>query len=158
LRLPGLPPGCRYFYRPAGGKDYPDPASHYQPEGVHGPSETVDHAAYAWQDAPWKGLPLNSLILYELHTGTFTPEGTFEAVIPRLNDLLALGINAIELMPVTQFPGNRNWGYDTVYPYAVQHSYGGPKGLKKLVDACHQKGIAVFLDVIYNHLGPEGNY
>src|SRR5690606_37219082 len=99
LRLPGLPPGCRYFYRPAGEKDYPDPASHYQPEGVHGPSETVDHAAYAWQDAPWKGLPLNSLILYELHTGTFTPEGTFEAVIPRLNDLLALGINAIELMP-----------------------------------------------------------
>ncbi|HEU4552901.1 MAG TPA: malto-oligosyltrehalose trehalohydrolase [Chitinophaga sp.] len=158
LTLPGLAAGCRYFYRPGGDKDYPDPASHYQPEGVHGPSATVDHNTYSWNDHEWKGLPMKSLVFYELHVGTFTPEGTFEAIIPRLDDLAATGINAIELMPVTQFPGTRNWGYDTVYPYAVQHSYGGPQGLKRLIDACHQKGIAVFLDVICNHLGPEGNY
>jgi maltooligosyltrehalose trehalohydrolase len=150
--------GIRYFYKPNGIKAYPDPASHYQPEGVHGPSQTVGHDGYKWNDNGWKGLPLEELVIYELHVGTFTPEGTFEAIIPRLDRLKETGITALELMPVAQFPGNRNWGYDGVYPYAVQNSYGGPEGLKKLVDACHQKGIAVFLDVVYNHLGPEGNY
>jgi maltooligosyltrehalose trehalohydrolase len=104
------------------------------------------------------GLPFAELILYELHVGTFTPEGTFEAIIPRLAELAETGINALELLPVNQFPGTRNWGYDGVYPYSVQDSYGGPEGLKKLVDACHAHGIAVFLDVVYNHMGPEGNY
>ncbi|WP_262918585.1 malto-oligosyltrehalose trehalohydrolase [Telluribacter sp. SYSU D00476] len=158
LEVTNAAPGTRYFYRPDDEKDFPDPASHYQPEGVHGPSEVVDHSAYSWQDQGWRGIPLKDLILYELHVGTFTPEGTFESMIPYLDDLVHLGVNAIELMPVSQFPGGRNWGYDGVYPYAVQNSYGGPDGLKKLVDACHAKGIAVFLDVVYNHLGPEGNY
>jgi maltooligosyltrehalose trehalohydrolase len=149
---------AKYFYRPEDEEDFPDPASHYQPDGVHGPSQIVNHRAFEWKDQLWRGLPFNDLVLYELHVGTFTPEGTFEAIIPRLNDLVSLGINAIEIMPVAQFPGDRNWGYDSVYPYAVQNSYGGAEGLKKLVDACHAKGIAVFLDVVYNHLGPEGNY
>jgi maltooligosyltrehalose trehalohydrolase len=153
-----LPAGARYFFRPDGDTDYPDPASHYQPEGVHGPSQVVDHEAFPWSDSDWKGVPLEDMILYELHVGTFTPEGTFDAIIPRLADLKAVGINALELMPVAQFPGSRNWGYDGVYPYAVQDSYGGPDGLKRLVDAAHRQGIAVVLDVVYNHLGPEGNY
>jgi maltooligosyltrehalose trehalohydrolase len=158
VTVPDAEPGCRYYFIPEGEEDTPDPRSHYQPEGVHGPSEVVDHEAYAWQDVEWKGLPFKDLVFYELHVGSCTPEGTFEAMIPLLDDLVDTGINAIELMPVNQFPGARNWGYDGVYPYAVQNSYGGPEGLKKLVDACHQKGIAVFLDVVYNHLGPEGNY
>lgn len=153
-----LPAEARYYFRPDDEADFPDPASNYQPEGVHGPSQVVDHTTYRWQDEAWKGIPLEEMILYELHVGTFTPEGTFEAVIPRLDALKNLGINALEIMPVSQFPGDRNWGYDGVYPYAVQNSYGGPEGLKKLVDACHQNGIAVILDVVYNHLGPEGNY
>jgi maltooligosyltrehalose trehalohydrolase len=151
-------PGLQYYFQPEGRKDVPDPASHYQPEGVHGPSSVVDHASFIWSDHAWRGIPFGDLILYELHVGTFTTPGTFEAVITHLDDLKAIGINAIELMPVAQFPGSRNWGYDAVYPYAVQNSYGGPEGLKKLVDTCHQKGMAVFLDVVYNHLGPEGNY
>ncbi|GAB3168984.1 malto-oligosyltrehalose trehalohydrolase [Telluribacter humicola] len=158
LEVKNITPGTRYFYRPGGEHDFPDPASHSQPEGVHGPSAIVDHSSYSWQDKDWRGIPLKDLILYELHVGTFTSEGTFESIIPYLDYLVHLGVNAIELMPVSQFPGGRNWGYDGVYPYAVQNSYGGPNGLKKLVDACHNKGIAVFLDVVYNHLGPEGNY
>ncbi|MFC5407686.1 malto-oligosyltrehalose trehalohydrolase [Larkinella bovis] len=158
VTVEGVRPGDRYFFRPDDERDYPDPASYFQPEGVHGPSEVVDHSAYAWQDATWRGLPFGDLVLYELHVGTFTPEGTFEAIIPRLDALVETGINALEIMPVAQFPGTRNWGYDGVYLYSVQHSYGGPEGLKKLVDACHARGIAVFLDVVYNHLGPEGNY
>ena len=153
-----LAPGARYFFRPDGDQDYPDPASQYQPEGVHGPSQVVDHEAFRWSDSDWKGVPLEDTILYELHVGTFTPEGTFDAIIPRLAQLKEIGINALELMPVAQFPGSRNWGYDGVYPYAVQHSYGGPEGLKRLVDAAHREGIAVVLDVVYNHMGPEGNY
>jgi maltooligosyltrehalose trehalohydrolase len=148
----------QYFFNPDGNKDFPDPASQYQPAGVHGPSQTVDHSLFKWTDEDWKGLPLEEMIIYELHVGLFTKGGTFEAIIPRLDELKELGVNALELMPVSQFPGSRNWGYDGVYPYAVQNSYGGPDGLKKLVDACHQKGIAVILDVVYNHLGPEGNY
>lgn len=158
ISVADLPPDARYFFRPGDEKDFPDPASNFQPDGVHGPSQLVDHAAFAWHDQDWKGLPMQDLVLYEVHVGTFTPEGTFEAILPRLDTLKELGINALELMPVAQFPGSRNWGYDGVFPYAVQNSYGGPQGLKKLVDACHQKGIAVFLDVVYNHLGPEGNY
>ena len=158
VTVENLPNDTCYFFKPDGEQDFPDPASRYQPEGVHGPSQIVDHSLYQWNDTSWKGLSLEEMILYELHVGTFTPEGTFEAIIPRLDELKTTGINALELMPVTQFSGNRNWGYDGVYPYAVQNSYGGPNGLKKLVDACHQKGIAVILDVVYNHLGPEGNY
>jgi len=152
------PGPLRYFFQPDGQRDFPDPASHFQPEGVHGPSEVVDHRQFEWTDHQWNGIPFHQLILYELHVGTFTQQGTFEAIIPYLDDLVELGINAIELMPVAQFPGSRNWGYDGVFPYAVQHSYGGPQGLKKLVDACHAKAIAVILDVVYNHIGPEGNY
>ncbi|MCI0693085.1 malto-oligosyltrehalose trehalohydrolase [candidate division KSB1 bacterium] len=147
-----------YFYRLDDEKDRPDPASHFQSQGVHGPSQIIDHAAFDWEDENWKGIDLAKMIMYELHVGTFTPEGTFEAIIPRLGALKEIGINAVELMPVAQFPGERNWGYDGVYPFAVQNSYGGPNGLKRLVNACHQNGIAVILDVVYNHLGPEGNY
>lgn len=151
-------PGARYFFRPGNQNDFPDPASFSQPGGVHEASEVIDHQAYLWNDAHWKGLPFKNLILYEIHVGTFTPQGTFEAIIPRLKDLKKLGINALEIMPVAQFPGERNWGYDGVYTYAVQNSYGGVTGFKELIDACHQQGMAVFLDVVYNHLGPEGNY
>lgn len=150
-------PGTLYYYRLDGGTEKPDPASHFQPDGVHGPSEVVS-GNFQWRDASWSGIGLRDYILYEIHVGTFTGPGTFEAVIPYLDDLKNLGITAIELMPVAQFPGSRNWGYDGVYPYAVQNSYGGPAGLKTLVDACHARGLAVVLDVVYNHLGPEGNY
>lgn len=153
-----LLPEIQYLYRLDGDRERPDPASHFQPHGVHGPSQLVDHDSFAWQDQTWKGLNLADTIVYELHVGTFTPSGTFDAIVPRLNDLKGLGLNAIELMPVGQFPGERNWGYDGVYPFAVQNSYGGPEALKRLVDACHQAGVAVILDVVYNHLGPEGNY
>ncbi len=150
-------PGSLYFYRLNGKTERPDPASRFQPQGVHGPSQVVD-TRFPWRDGSWTGLPLEDYIIYELHTGTFTAEGTFTAIIPHLGMLGELGITALELMPVAQFPGNRNWGYDGVYPFAVQESYGGPEGLKQLVDACHHQGIAVILDVVYNHLGPEGNY
>jgi maltooligosyltrehalose trehalohydrolase len=148
----------RYFFKPNNEKDLPDPASQSQPEGVQGPSQTIDHSSYKWNDGNWKGSSMKEWILYELHVGTFTQDGNFEAAISKLDQLVDIGVNAIEIMPIAQFPGNRNWGYDGVFPYAVQNSYGGAEGLKKLVDACHQKGIAVVLDVVYNHLGPEGNY
>ncbi len=151
-------PGSLYFYRLDGERERPDPASHYQPRGVHGPSQIIDHGAFAWDDDNWRGIPLNEMIIYELHAGTFTPGGTFDAITGRLDDLTETGINAVELMPVAQFPGERNWGYDGACPYAVQNSYGGPDGLKRLVNACHGKGMTVVLDVVYNHLGPEGNY
>jgi maltooligosyltrehalose trehalohydrolase len=155
--LNDISPGAKYFFD-IDGKKIPDPSSGFQPEGVHGPSAVVNHNDFEWHDQTWKGIAFQDLILYELHVGTFSETGTFEAMIPMLDDLLSTGINAIELLPVAQFPGERNWGYDGVFPYAVQNSYGGPTGLKKLVDACHEKGIAVYLDVVYNHLGPEGNY
>ncbi len=148
----------RYYYRLDDAVDRPDPASHYQPEGVHGPSQTINHSGYQWQDQQWRGIELKKMVLYELHVGTFTASGTFRDIIARLPELKKLGINALELMPVAQFPGARNWGYDGVYPYAVQDSYGGPMELKEMIDACHQIGIAVIMDVVYNHLGPEGNY
>ncbi len=153
-----IPSGARYYYVLNEELKRPDPASHYQPEGVHRFSEVVDHASFSWTDSEWKGLPLERMVLYELHIGAFTPSGTFEAVIPRLVQLKKLGVNTLSLMPVAQFPGKRNWGYDGVYPFAVQNSYGGPQELKTLVNACHEKGMAVVLDVVYNHLGPEGNY
>jgi len=153
----GITSESQYFYRLDGDSEYPDPASRFQPQGVHGPSQVVD-THFSWEDERWSGLPLQDYIIYELHTGTFTPEGTFDAIIGYLDGLKELGITAIELMPVAQFSGNRNWGYDGVYPYAVQYSYGGPDGLKRLVNTCHRKGLAVVLDVVYNHLGPEGNY
>ena len=155
--VPDAKGGCRYYFRPDDEKDVADVASNFQPEDTLGPSEVVDHTAYKWNDTGWTGIPQQDMVLYEVHVGTFTKEGTFEAMIPYLDDIAGSGINAIELMPVAQFSGSRNWGYDGTYPYAVQHSYGGPTGLKKLVDACHQRGIAVFLDVVYNHIGPEGN-
>ncbi len=151
-------PDTRYFYRLDGEAERPDPASPFQPDGVHGPSAVVDHAAFPWSDAAWRNIPLAEWIIYELHVGTFTDEGAFAAVIPRLPELREFGVNVLEIMPVAQFPGSRNWGYDGVYPFAVQNSYGGPEGLKVLVDACHTAGIAVVLDVVYNHFGPEGNY
>jgi maltooligosyltrehalose trehalohydrolase len=150
-------PGALYFYRLDGEKERPDPASRFQPQGVHGPSQVVD-SRFPWDDAAWFGIPLRDYIIYELHVGTFTGEGTFAAVVPHLEQLKELGITALELMPVAQFPGSRNWGYDGTYPFAVQTSYGGPDGLKQLVNACHQRGLAVAVDVVYNHLGPEGNY
>ena len=157
LLLESIAPGQRYNYRLNQRDEFPDPTSRFQPEGVHGPSQVVD-SDFSWTDTDWKGIPLSSYIFYELHVGAFTPEGTFEALIGQLDYLLGLGITAIELMPVAQFPGDRNWGYDGVYPFAVQNSYGGPSGLKRFVDAAHRKGLAVVLDVVYNHLGPEGNY
>lgn len=158
VTVEGVTPGARYRYRLDGEKERPDPASRFQPEGVHGPSAVTDPGAFRWHDARWAGLPLERLVLYELHVGTFTPEGTFDAVIPHLDTLKELGITAIEIMPVAQYPGDRGWGYDGVQLYAVQHSYGGPEGLMRLVDACHARGLAAILDVVYNHLGPEGNY
>ncbi len=153
----GVEPGSLYLYRLDGEKERPDPASRFQPQGVHGPSQVGD-SCFPWEDGCWSGLPLQDYIIYELHVGTFTPEGTFDAVIPLLDEVKGLGITAVEFMPVAQFPGSRNWGYDGVYPFAVHNSYGGPEGLKRLVNACHQRGLAVVLDVVYNHIGPEGNY
>jgi maltooligosyltrehalose trehalohydrolase len=153
----GVEPGSLYLYRLDENAERPDPASRFQPQGVHGPSQVVS-PHFEWEDVGWAGLPLQEYTIYELHVGTFTPEGTFDAVIPQLGELKDLGIMAIELMPVAQFPGARNWGYDGVYPFAVQDSYGGPEGLKRLVNACHKLGLAVVLDVVYNHLGPDGNY
>lgn len=155
--------GDRYFLVPRSEHNpqnlaVPDPVSRLLPEGLHGPTEIVDPEAFHWTDERWRGIPLEEYILYELHTGTFTPEGTFEAIIPKLEYLKRLGVTAIELMPVAAFPGKRNWGYDGASHYAVQASYGGPGGLKKLVNAAHAAGLAVVLDVVYNHLGPEGNY
>ncbi len=153
-----IEPGTTYMYALDRDTVRPDPVSHYQPEGVHKHSQVIDHKNFSWEDLGWRGLDITEYVIYELHIGTFTPEGTFTAIIPRLDELKDLGITAIELMPVAQFPGNRNWGYDGVYPYAVQNSYGTPDDLKQLINECHKRGLAVIMDVVYNHLGPEGNY
>ncbi len=150
-------PGDRYGYSLDGGPPLPDPASRWQPEGVLAASAVYFPERFAWNEGPWKGIARDELVFYELHVGTFTPEGTFDAIVPRIADLLDLGITAIELMPIAQFPGVRSWGYDGVHPFAVQQSYGGPERLQRLVQACHRKGMAIFLDVIANHFGPEGN-
>ena len=154
----GISPGDRYFYRLNGKVDRPDPASNFQPEGVFGPSSIVDHAAFKWKMSERVSLPPEEMIIYELHVGTFSGEGTFYGAAAKLPYLTELGINTVEIMPVAQFPGDRNWGYDGVYPFAVQNSYGGPEGLKDFVEKCHALGISVILDVVYNHLGPEGNF
>ncbi|HVR44894.1 MAG TPA: malto-oligosyltrehalose trehalohydrolase [Thermoanaerobaculia bacterium] len=148
--------GTRYRYR-LDGRELPDPASRFQPEGAGGPSEVVGPWD-GWSDSSWKGVPLRDAVFYELHVGTFTRDGTFEAIIPRLRELADLGVTMIELLPIAQFPGTRNWGYDGVFPCAAQSSYGGPAGLRRLVDAAHGAGLGICLDVVYNHLGPEGNY
>ncbi len=150
--------GDRYRYRFDDEKSWPDPASRWQPEGVHGPSMVIDPGAYAWKDEDWSAPPYSRLVIYELHVGTFTPAGTFQGAIERLDYLVALGVNAIELMPVADFPGKRNWGYDGVMLYAPACAYGHPDDLRALVEAAHARGLAVILDVVYNHLGPDGNY
>jgi maltooligosyltrehalose trehalohydrolase len=150
--------GADYVYVLDHAKRRPDPVSRSQPRGVHGPSRVVDPAAFSWTDSAWRGSPIERHILYELHVGTFTPAGTFEGAIERLAYLKEVGVTAIEIMPVAEFPGARNWGYDGVHLFAPQSTYGGPAGLKALIDACHRHGLAVVLDVVYNHLGPEGNY
>ena len=154
----GLAAGVDYYYEIDGSRRRSDPVSRFQPRGVHGPSRVVDPDAFAWTDHDWKGLALEKFLIYELHTGTFTPEGTFAGVVERLPYLRELGVSALEVMPVASFPGDRNWGYDGVCLYAPHSAYGGPAGFKQLVDACHREGLAVVLDVVYDHLGPEGNY
>jgi maltooligosyltrehalose trehalohydrolase len=156
--VPTAHAGHDYAFSLDGSSPLPDPRSPWQPAGVHGPSRLVDHAAFPWTDAEWRPRPLSAAVIYELHVGTFTREGTFEAAIARLPHLVQLGVTHVELMPVAAFPGTRGWGYDGVDLFAPHHAYGGPTGLKRLVDACHAHGLAVVLDVVYNHLGPSGNY
>jgi maltooligosyltrehalose trehalohydrolase len=152
-------PGSEYGFRlDDDAAVYPDPRSEWQPHGVHGLSRVYDQRAFAWSDAGWDAPPLGSAILYEMHVGTFTPEGTFDGAIARLDYLVELGVTHVELMPVAEFAGDRGWGYDGVALFAVTENYGGPDGLKRLVDACHARGLAVVLDVVYNHFGPVGNY
>ncbi|HEY3085840.1 MAG TPA: malto-oligosyltrehalose trehalohydrolase [Candidatus Dormibacteraeota bacterium] len=154
----GAGAGSRYGFSLDGGEVRPDPRSPSQPDGVLGLSEVVDHDAYAWQDGAWRGSTLTGSILYELHVGTFSPEGTFAGAIARLPHLVRLGVDTVELMPVAEFSGDRGWGYDGADLYAPHHAYGGPDGLKRFVDACHASDLAVVLDVVYNHLGPVGNF
>ncbi|TMC49865.1 MAG: malto-oligosyltrehalose trehalohydrolase [Chloroflexi bacterium] len=150
--------GDDYAFHLDGGPARPDPRSPWQPEGVHGRSRVVDHRAFPWSDAGWHGAPLGAAVIYELHVGTFSATGTFDGVVEHLDHLVDLGVTAVELMPVAEFPGRRGWGYDGVDLYAAYHGYGGPEGLKRLVDACHAHGLAVVIDAVYNHLGPDGNY
>lgn len=158
LADPPLSSGQDYAFIVDGSKPLPDPRSPRQPHGVHGPSRHLDHNDFPWTDGDWQPPPLTSAIIYELHVGTFTPEGTFQGVENRLEYLADLGITHVELMPVNGFSGTRGWGYDGVNLYAPLETYGGPEGLKHLVNACHERGLAVILDVVYNHFGPEGNY
>jgi maltooligosyltrehalose trehalohydrolase len=151
-------PGTEYRFRIDGGQEVPDPASRFQPWDVHGPSEVIESGAFHWQDRDWHGRRWEEAVLYELHVGTFTPSGTFYGVAERLAYLADLGVTAVELMPVADFPGQRNWGYDGVFPFAPDSTYGRPEDLKKLVQSAHDCGLMVFLDVVYNHFGPEGNY
>jgi maltooligosyltrehalose trehalohydrolase len=151
-------PGTRYFYRIDDELNVPDPAARYAPDGLVGPSELIDPRAYEWQESSWRGQPWHRAVVYELHVGTFTPEGTFSAIIPHLRELADLGINAIELLPIATFPGRRGWGYDGVLPFAPHPTYGRPDDLKRLIEAAHALGISMILDVVYNHFGPEGNY
>lgn len=157
VSLQDIKPGKNYYYI-INGNRRGDPASGYQPDGINGPSQVVDHSEFEWSDSGFNPVLLKDYIIYELHTGTFTEEGTFFSAIKKLDYLVDLGITAIEIMPVAQFPGGRNWGYDGVFIFAPQDSYGGPEGLKTLVNEAHKRGLSVILDVVYNHLGPEGNY
>jgi maltooligosyltrehalose trehalohydrolase len=155
--LGGQGAGVRYKLRVDGEGPFPDPWSRSQPEGVHGPSEVVV-PDFPWTDEGWRGVAPEELVIYEVHVGTATPEGTFEALIPRLKELRALGVNTLELMPLASFPGTRNWGYDGVDLFAPAAVYGGPQGLRRLIDAAHAQGLAVLIDAVYNHFGPDGNY
>jgi maltooligosyltrehalose trehalohydrolase len=150
--------GTQYSFKIDDTQLVPDPASRLQPSGVHGPSEVIDPFVYEWQDANWKGRPWDEAVIYEVHVGTFSPEGNFAGVEAKLGHLADLGVSAVELMPLASFPGERNWGYDGVLPFAPANCYGWPEGLKRLIDAAHAKHLMVFLDVVYNHFGPEGNY
>jgi maltooligosyltrehalose trehalohydrolase len=151
-------PGDYYGFALDGGDPLPDPRSPWQPLGVHGHSRCVDHSVFGWTDVNWRGVPPPGELVYELHVGTFTDDGTFESAVTRLDHLVELGVGAVEIMPVAEFPGDHGWGYDGVDLYAPHHLYGGPDGLKGLVNACHERGLGVILDVVYNHLGPDGNY
>ena len=157
LTTPRARPGARYRYV-VDGAAFPDPASRFQPEGVHGASEVVDPGAYPWGDAGWRGRAWEEIVIYELHLGTFSPSGDFAGAIAHLDHLCRLGVTAVELMPIAAFPGRRNWGYDGVQLFAPAAAYGRPEELKALVGACHARGLAILLDVVYNHFGPEGNY
>ena len=150
--------GLDYAFLVDGSSPFPDPRSLSQPYGVHGRSRFIDHSSFQWTDAEWNAPPLGSGVIYELHIGTFTPEGTFDGAIARLDHLVNLGVSHVEVMPVAEFPGDRGWGYDGVDLYAPHHAYGGPEGLKRFVNASHERGLAVLLDVVYNHFGPDGNY
>ncbi len=154
----GVKPGARYKFRIDDDIDVPDPASAFQPDDLKGPSEVIDHGAYRWRAADWRGRPWQDTVLLESHVGTFTPEGTYRAMIDKLDHLVATGITALELMPLSDFAGSRNWGYDGVLWYAPDSAYGRPDDLKTLIDEAHLRGLMVFLDVVYNHFGPEGNY
>jgi malto-oligosyltrehalose trehalohydrolase len=155
--LPSLQPGTRYEYVLPDGAHVPDPASHFQPDGVRGPSELIDPRSYRWRVEDWAGRSWSTAVLYQLHVGTFTRAGTFEGVIGKLDHLVELGVTALQLMPIGAFAGHRNWGYDGVFPYACHADYGRPDDLKRLVDEAHARGLMVMLDVVYNHFGPEGN-
>jgi maltooligosyltrehalose trehalohydrolase len=157
IEAPGVD-GASYMFQMPDGRNFPDPASRHQPEGVHRASAVFDSRKFHWTDTSFAGHALRDTVIYELHVGTFTSQGTFDSAMARLDDLAELGITAVEIMPVAQFPGERNWGYDGVYPFAVQNSYGGPSALQRFVNAAHTRGLSVILDVVYNHLGPEGNY
>jgi maltooligosyltrehalose trehalohydrolase len=156
--VPGVRPGSRYAYLLNGELTRPDPYSRFQPEGVHGPSEVVDPAAYEWQDAAWRGLRMEGLVIYQVHVGTFTAEGTFDALRGHVQRLKDLGVSALQLLPVAEFPGERNWGYDGVDLFAVTRAYGGPTALKHLIDHAHAVGLGIIIDAVYNHFGPDGNY
>lgn len=153
-----LGPGTLYRYLVGGEGPYPDPMSHFQPRGPHGPSMVVDPQAYRWNDAPWRGIRMAGQVLYEMHIGAFTQEGTFDAAVRELPALKATGITSLELLPITEFPGRWNWGYDGVAPFAPYHGYGDYEGFKRFVDAAHAEGLGVILDVVYNHVGPDGSY
>ena len=156
--LAGAGAGTQYRYKIDGDGPYPDPCSRYQPDGVHGPSEVINPNEFNWSDGDWKGVPAEQLVVYELHVGTFTKAGTFAAAAGMLPKLADLGVSAIELMPLSDFPGDRGWGYDGVCPYAPPRCYGRPDDLRRLIDSAHRLGMAVLIDVVYNHLGPDGNY
>ena len=158
IHVEGARSGMLYKFTLADGMTIPDPASRFQPQDVHGPSEVIDPSAFAWSDSAWRGRPWEDAVLYEMHVGTFTPEGTFRSAIEKLDELVELGATAIELMPVADFPGRWNWGYDGVLLFAPDSSYGRPEDLKALIDAAHRRGLMIILDVVYNHFGPEGNY
>jgi maltooligosyltrehalose trehalohydrolase len=150
--------GEEYLYQINDQEPIPDPRSPWQPYGVHGKSKHVDHTKFSWSDQNWQPKPLPASVLYELHIGTFTPGGTFDSAIEKLSHLVELGVSHVEVMPVAEFEGEFGWGYDGVFPFAPHHAYGGPDGFKRFVNACHEYGIGVILDVVYNHLGPTGNY